>query len=44
MLVAVLVAVLLLVLRPSALRVPSVALPLGLAGMWAFELHRFGLF
>src|SRR6188474_1864700 len=41
---AVLVAVLLLVLRPSALRVPSVALPLGLAGMWAFELHRFGLF
>lgn len=41
---AVLVALLLLVLRPSALRVPSVVLPLGLAVMWAFELHRFGLF
>ena len=41
---AVVVAVLLLVLRPRRLTVPSLVLPLGLAAMWAFELHRFGLF
>lgn len=40
---AVLVAVLLLVLRPSRLAVPSIVLPTGLAAMWAFELYRFAL-
>jgi Protein of unknown function (DUF2752) len=43
-LAAVLVAVLLLVLRPRQVRVPSLVLPLGLAAMWVFELYRFGLF
>ncbi len=38
----VLAAVALLVLRPRRLVVPSFALPLALAGMWLFELHRFG--
>jgi hypothetical protein len=41
---AALVAVLLLVLRPRQLEVPSLVLPIGLAAMWVFELHRFGLF
>jgi Protein of unknown function (DUF2752) len=35
-------AIALLVLRPRRLVVPSFALPLALAGMWLFELHRFG--
>jgi uncharacterized protein DUF2752 len=38
----VLAAVALLALRPRRLVVPSFALPLTLAAMWLFELHRFG--
>jgi hypothetical protein len=41
--VAVVVAILLLVLRPRRLSVPSVMLPLVLAAMWLFELHRFSI-
>src|SRR5580765_73884 len=38
---AVLVALLLLVLRPKRIRLPA-ALPIvALAGLWIFELHRF---
>ena len=40
---AVLVAVLLLVVRPRRIAVPSVALPAALAAMWVFELFRFDL-
>ena len=39
----VLVAVGLVVLRPRRLSVPSVMLPLVLAAMWLFELHRFSI-
>ena len=38
---AVLVALVLLVVRPRRLRVPSLALPAALVAMWVFELHRF---
>jgi hypothetical protein len=41
--VAVVVAVLLLAFGPRRLNVPSVALPIGLAAMWLFELHRFSI-
>jgi hypothetical protein len=41
--VLVLAAFALLVFRPRRLRVPSVVLPLTLAGMWLFELHRFNI-
>jgi len=37
-------AIALLVLRPRRLAVPSVVIPLALAAMWLFELHRFGFF
>jgi uncharacterized protein DUF2752 len=37
-----LAGVLLLALRPQRLVVPSLVLPVALAGMWLFELHRFG--
>ena len=40
-LVAVAVAVLLLMLRPRLLRVAVFVVPLSLAAMWLFELHRF---
>jgi Protein of unknown function (DUF2752) len=39
----VLVTIGLLVLRPRRLSVPSVMLPLVLAAMWLFELHRFSI-
>jgi hypothetical protein len=38
---AVLAALLLLVLRPRRLPVPFAVLPVSLAAMWLFELHRF---
>ena len=38
---AVAAAVLLLVLRPRHLRVPSLLVPVLLLAMWLFELHRF---
>jgi uncharacterized protein DUF2752 len=38
----VVVAIALLVFRPRTLALPTVALPLVLAAMWLFELHRFG--
>jgi hypothetical protein len=38
---AVLVALLLLVVRPRRLRIPFVVLPGALVAMWLFELHRF---
>jgi hypothetical protein len=41
--VAVLVALVLLVSRPRAFRVPSLVAYAALAGMWAFELHRFAV-
>ncbi len=40
---AVAVAVLLLVVRPRNLRLPSAAVPLTLLAMWAWELHRFSI-
>ena len=36
-------AIALLVLRPSAIRLPASALYVALAAMWAFQLHRFSL-
>ena len=40
---AVVVALLLLVLRPAQVRIPA-ALPfVALAALWAFELHRFSI-
>ena len=41
--VAVLVAVLLLALRPATMRVSLVPILLALAAMWIFELHRFSI-
>jgi len=40
-LLAVAVALALLVIRPRHLRVPLYVVPLALAAMWLFELHRF---
>jgi hypothetical protein len=40
---AVVVAIALLVLRPSVIRLPASALFVALAAMWAFQLHRFSL-
>jgi hypothetical protein len=37
-----LAAVVMVALRPRRLVVPSFAVPLALAAMWLFELHRFG--
>jgi hypothetical protein len=39
----VLVAIGLIALRPRRLSVPSFMLPLVLAAMWLFELHRFSI-
>jgi hypothetical protein len=41
--VLVLVALALLAFRPRRLPVPSAVLPLTLAAMWVFELHRFNV-
>jgi hypothetical protein len=41
--VAVLAALVLLVARPRSLRLPSLVASAALAGMWAFELHRFAV-
>jgi hypothetical protein len=41
--VAVLFALVLLVARPSSFRLPSLVAYTALAGMWAFELHRFAV-
>jgi hypothetical protein len=41
--VAVLLALVLLVARPSSFRLPSLVAYTALAGMWAFELHRFAV-
>lgn len=38
----VLVAIALLALRPARIVLPAVLVPFTLAGMWVFELHRFG--
>jgi len=40
--VAVVVALALLVVRPARLRVPALGAYAALAAMWGFELHRFG--
>ena len=40
-LLAVAIALLLLVVRPRRLRIPIYVVPLALAAMWLFELHRF---
>lgn len=40
---AVACALALLVLRPPQARLPAAALPLALALMWLFELHRFSI-
>jgi hypothetical protein len=42
-LVLVVLALTLLVVRPRRLGLPSFAIPIALAAMWVFELHRFGL-
>jgi Protein of unknown function (DUF2752) len=42
-LLAVVVAVALLVVRPRRLAAPALLVPLLLAGMWLFELHRFSI-
>jgi hypothetical protein len=39
--VAVTAAVVLLVVRPAALRLPAPALYVALAAMWVYQLHRF---
>ena len=39
---AVLAAVAILVVRPAHFRLHQLALPVMLAAMWLFELHRFG--
>jgi hypothetical protein len=41
--VAVAAALVLLVVRPRRLTVPSVLIPLALLAMWLFELHRFSI-
>jgi hypothetical protein len=40
---AVVVALVLLVLRPRRLALPQLLVPLVLVAMWLFELHRFSL-
>jgi hypothetical protein len=40
---AVLAAVLLLVLRPARISIPAQLVPVGLAALWVFQLHRFDL-
>jgi hypothetical protein len=40
---AVVLALLLLVLRPARVRVPAALPPLVLASLWFFELHRFSI-
>lgn len=40
---AVAVAVALLVLRPRRIHVPAAVVPMALALMWLFELHRFSI-
>jgi hypothetical protein len=40
---AVVVAIALLVLRPSVIRLPASALYVALAAMWVFQLHRFSI-
>ena len=40
-LLAVAIAIALLVVRPRRLRIPIYIVPLALAAMWLFELHRF---
>lgn len=39
----VLLALVLLVVRPRRVELPSFVIPVALVSMWAFELHRFGL-
>lgn len=39
----VVLAVVLLTVRPRRVALPSLAVPIALALMWAFELHRYGL-
>jgi MFS superfamily sulfate permease-like transporter len=39
----VLLALILLTVRPRRVVVPSIVVPVALAAMWAFELHRYGL-
>ena len=41
--VAVAVALVLLVVRPTRLRLPWAVVPLTLLAMWAWELHRFSI-
>jgi hypothetical protein len=41
--VAVVVALVLLVAHPRSFRLPSLVAYAALAGMWAFELHRFAV-
>jgi hypothetical protein len=41
--ITMLTAVLLLVVRPSRVWIPARLIPVGLAAMWAFQLHRFDL-
>ena len=41
--VAVLLALALLLARPPSFRLPSLVACAALAGMWAFELHRFAV-
>jgi hypothetical protein len=40
-LLAVAIALVLFAVRPRRLRVPVYVVPLALAAMWLFELHRF---
>lgn len=40
---AVLVAVALIVLRPSRVRLPALLIPTALAAMWIFQLFRFSI-
>jgi hypothetical protein len=40
---AVVVAILLLLLRPQRLRIPAALPPLTLAALWLFELYRFSI-
>jgi hypothetical protein len=39
----VVLALFLLTVRPRRVVLPSVVVPVALAAMWAFEVHRFGL-
>jgi hypothetical protein len=41
--IAVLAALAVLVARPASFRLPSLVASAALAGMWAFELHRFAV-